>query len=88
MSKVNNYIKKKSAESETWRLGFEEESRKLELSVLMMKLREATGLDQAQFAKLVGQSQTLINEIEHAQINPSDDFMNEIAVKVSQKSQA
>lgn len=85
MSKIDEFIKKKSIDSEEWIKGYVEESLKLELSVLLTQLRETTGLNMDDFSKKIGVSRDIIERIEDADYDPSVTLIKEIAFKLDKR---
>ncbi|MBO0481534.1 helix-turn-helix transcriptional regulator [Candidatus Enterococcus courvalinii] len=85
MSRVDDYIQKKSLEDKDWKSSFEEEYNKLRMSAIMTELRESTGMNKSQFAELVGKPRTTIDRIEKGKMNPSTELMDEIATRAGKK---
>lgn len=85
LSKIDEFIKKKSIDSEEWIKGYVEESLKLELSVLLTQLRETTGLNMDDFSKKIGVSRDIIERIEDADYDPSVTLIKEIAFKLDKR---
>lgn len=85
LSKIDEFIKKKTIESEEWIKDYVEESLKLELSVLLTQLRETTRLDMDDFSKKIGISKDIIERIEDADYDPSVTLIKEIAFKLDKR---
>lgn len=79
MSKNNEAIKRRMAESTEFTQAFEEEKVKLALADLLFELREQTGLNQTDFAKKVKKSRSTIARIESARMEPSFSMLEDIA---------
>lgn len=69
MSFVDNYVKHR----ETWDKGFEEEWKKgqlqRELSTQLIELRLNLGMNQTEFAKLIGVKQPFLSRLENGEQN-------------------
>ena len=84
MSKIDEYIDKRSKQSADFAREYKEESQKLQV-VEVRNLREELGMSQRKFAELVGKPQSTIARIESGKMNVSINVLNEIAVATNQK---
>ena len=85
MSKIDEYIAKKSKESTKFAKDFKEENQKLQVAVEVRNLRDKLRMSQREFAKLVGKPQSTIARIESGQMNVSINVLNEIAAATHQR---
>jgi len=85
MSKIDQLIKKKIAESDDFKKEYAKENERLQVAVALMRLREAEGLTQRQLAEKVGKPQSTIARIENGNMNVSYGILNEIAAGLGKK---
>jgi len=85
MSKIDEYIARRSRQSTTFAREYEEENQRLQVAVEVRNLREQFGMTQREFANLVGKPQSTIARIESGKMNVSIDVLNEIATATKQK---
>lgn len=85
MSKIDEYIAKRSKQSTEFAKAYEKESQQLQVAIEVRKLREKFSMSQREFAKLVGKPQSTIARIESGQMNVSINVLNEIANATKQK---
>ena len=85
MSKIDQLIKKKIAESDDFKKEYAKENERLQVAVALMRLREAEGLTQRQLAEKVGKPQSTIARIENGNMNVSYGILNEIATGLGKK---
>lgn len=85
MSKIDEYIARRSQQSTTFAREYEEENQRLQVSVEVRNLREQFDMTQREFANLVGKPQSTIARIESGKMNVSIDVLNEIATATKQK---
>ncbi|MGX4645719.1 helix-turn-helix domain-containing protein [Holzapfeliella sp. JNUCC 80] len=85
MSKINQYIAKRSQENPELAKGFEKYSNQLDIAVLVRNLRESQGLTQRELATKLGKPQSTIARIENGTMNPSTNLLNDIAVATHKK---
>lgn len=84
MSKIDEYIDKRSKQSADFAREYKEESQKLQVAVEVRNLREELGMSQRKFAELVGKPQSTIARIESGKMNVSINVLNEIADATNQ----
>lgn len=85
MSKIDEYIARRSKQSPEFAKAYKKESQQLQVAVEVRKLREKFNMSQREFAKLVGKPQSTIARIESGQMNVSINVLNEIATATKQK---
>lgn len=85
MSKIDEYIVKRSKQSANFAREYKEERQKLQVAVEVRNLREELGMSQRKFAELVGKPQSTIARIESGKMNVSINVLNEIADATNQK---
>jgi len=85
MSKIDQLIEKKIAESGEFQKEYAKENERLQVAVALMRLREAEGLTQRQLAEKVGKPQSTIARIENGNMNVSYGILNEIADGLGKK---
>jgi len=85
MSKIDQLIEEKIAESDEFRREFAREGERLQVAVALMRLRESEGLTQRQLAEKVGKPQSTIARIENGSMNVSYGILNEIAAGLGKK---
>lgn len=85
MSRNSKEIKKRMAESESFRKAYEEEELKLDIADLLFELREETGLNQTAFANKVNKSRSTIARIESSRMEPSLSTIEDIAGALGKK---
>lgn len=85
MSKVTERIKQRSSESEEFRLAYEAEKMKLDLTDLIYELRQQTGSSQTDFAKKVNKSRSTIARIEKGTMEPSFNLISDVVAKLDKK---
>lgn len=85
MSKIDEYIAKRSQRSANFTREYKEENQQLQVAVEVHSLRDKLGMSQREFAKLVGKPQSTIARIESGKMNVSINVLNEIADATNQK---
>ena len=84
MSKIGEYIAKRSAKNVTFANLVEQENINLEVAVKVRDLRERLTMSQREFATLVGKPQSTIARIENGSMNASTKMLAEIAQATNQ----
>lgn len=79
MSKIDQYIKKRSQKEPKFADSFNQKSQKLQIAVEVRNLRDNLGMTQREFAKLVHKPQSTIARIETGKMSPSIKTLDEIA---------
>ena len=85
MSKIDEYIAKRSQQSTEFAKAYKEENQQLQVAVEVRNLRDKLGMSQREFAKMVGKPQSAIARIESGKMNVSINVLNEIADATNQK---
>lgn len=85
MSKIDEYIAKRSQKSAEFAKSYQEENQQLQVAVEVRNLRDKLGMTQQEFAKFVGKPQSTIARIENGKMNVSINVLNEIADAINQK---
>lgn len=85
MSKIDQYIAKRSMKSKNFANEYKSENQKLQVAVEVRNLRAKLGMTQREFAKLVGKPQSTIARVESGKMNVSINVLNEIADATHQK---
>ncbi len=85
MSKIDEYIDKRSKKSTTFAKEYKKENQQLQVAVEVHNLRDKLGMTQREFAKQVGKPQSTIARIESGKMNVSINVLNEIAEATNQK---
>lgn len=85
MSKVKAEIKKRSLQSETFANEYQLERTRLNIAVIMTDLRKSLGYTQAQFSEVLGVPQSTISRLETGKMNPTIEFVSQIASKVGKR---
>lgn len=85
MSKIDEYIAKRSQQSTEFAKAYKEENQQLQVAVEVRNLRDKLGMSQREFAKMVGKPQSTIARIESGKMNVSINVLNEIADATNQK---
>jgi len=85
MSKVKEYIKKRSAESPKFKKQLEIERERLDLAIKLAELRNRSGYTQKELANKIGKPQSTISRIETGEMNPSIDLVIEIVNGLDKK---
>lgn len=85
MSKIDELINKKKAESSNFAAEYEKESQRLEVAIALTQLRKELGLSQRELADKVGKPQSTIARIENGSMNPSLTILYEIATRVGKE---
>ncbi|TFI12404.1 XRE family transcriptional regulator [Thiopseudomonas sp. 4R-3cl] len=85
MSKVKEYIKKRSAESPQFKKQLEIERERLDLAIKLAELRNRSGYTQKELANKIGKPQSTISRIETGEMNPSIDLVIEIVNGLDKK---
>lgn len=85
MSKIDQYIAKRSKQSADFAKEYKEENQQLQVAVEVRNLRDKLGMTQREFAKLVGKPQSTIARIESGKMNVSINILNEIAGATNQR---
>lgn len=85
MSKVRDEIKKRSLQSETFENEYQMERTRLDIAVIMTDLRKSLGYTQAQFSEVLGVPQSTISRLETGKMNPTIEFVSQIASKVGKR---
>lgn len=85
MSKINEYIAKRSQKNQNFAREYKEERWQLQVAVEVRNLRDKLGMSQREFAELVGKPQSTIARIESGKMNVSINVLNEIADATNQK---
>lgn len=85
MSKIDQYIAKRSKESPVFAQEYKEANQQLQVAVEVRNLRDKLGMTQREFAKLVKKPQSTIARIENGKMNVSINVLNEIADATHQK---
>lgn len=77
MSKIDEYIAKRSQKSTAFAREYKEENQQLQVAVEVHNLRDKLGMSQREFAKMVGKPQSTIARIESGKMNVSINVLNE-----------
>lgn len=85
MSKVKEYIKKRSAESPEFKKQLEIERERLDLAIKLAELRNRSGYTQKELANKIGKPQSTISRIETGEMNPSIELVIEIVNGLDKK---
>lgn len=85
MSKIDQYIAKRSKQSADFAQEYKEEDQRLQVAVEVRNLRDKLGMTQREFAKLVKKPQSTIARIESGKMNVSINVLSEIADATNQK---
>ncbi|EOI58205.1 helix-turn-helix transcriptional regulator [Enterococcus gilvus] len=85
MSKIDELINKKKADSVSFAEAYEKESQRLDVAIALTQLREELGVSQRELAEKVGKPQSTIARIENGSMNPSLTILYEIAEKVGKE---
>lgn len=85
MSKIDEYIAKRSKQSASFAKDYKKENQQLQVAVEVRNLRDKLSMTQRQFAKLVGKPQSTIARIESGKMNVSINVLDEIADSTNQK---
>lgn len=85
MSKIDDYVAKRSCKSTEFAKEYKEQNQQLQVAVEVRNLRDKLGMSQREFAKLVGKPQSTIARIESGKMNVSINVLNEIADATHQK---
>lgn len=85
MSKIDEYIAKRSQQSATFAQEYQAANQQLQIGVEVQKLRDTLGMSQREFANLVGKPQSTISRIESGKMNVSMKVLTEIAEATNQK---
>ena len=85
ISKIDDYISKRSQEDPEFAKSVEQENIKLDVAVKVRNLRDGMNLSQREFADLVGKPQSTIARIENGTMNASTKLLSEIAQAKNQK---
>ncbi|MHB9953670.1 helix-turn-helix domain-containing protein [Ligilactobacillus murinus] len=85
MSKLDEYVAKRSKNNPNFSNLVEQEKINLEVSVKVRTLRESMGMSQRSFANLVGKPQSTIARIENGTMNVSTKVLSEIAQATNQR---
>lgn len=85
MSKIDEYIAKRSQKSTVFAREYKEENQQLQVAVKVHNLRDKLGMSQREFAKMVGKPQSTLARIESGKMNVSINVLSEIADATNQK---
>jgi transcriptional regulator with XRE-family HTH domain len=85
MSKIDEYIAKRSRQSANFAKEYKAENQQLQVAVEVRNLRDKLGMTQREFAALVGKPQSTIARIESGKMNVSINVLNAIADATHQK---
>lgn len=85
MSKIDDYISKRSQDSSEFAQAVTQYNINLEVAVQVKKLRDSLGLTQREFANLVNKPQSTIARIENGSFNASTMLLSEIAQAANRK---
>lgn len=85
MSKLDEYVAKRSKSSPDFAKLVEQENINLEVAVKVREFRESMGMSQRSFANLVGKPQSTIARIENGTMNASTRMLSEIAQATNQR---
>lgn len=85
MSKIDQYIAKRSKRSAAFAQEYKEEDQRLQVAVEVRNLRDKLGMTQREFAKLVKKPQSTIARIESGKMNVSINVLSEIAAATNQR---
>lgn len=85
MSKIDEYIARRSTKDSKFANLVEQENVNLEVAVKVRDLRKEMGMSQREFADLTGKPQSTIARIESASMNVSIKVLAEIAQATKQK---
>ncbi|MFC2694934.1 MAG: helix-turn-helix domain-containing protein [Lactobacillus sp.] len=85
MSKIDDYVAKRSRKNPNFAKEYQEQNQQLQVAVEVRNLRDKLGMSQREFAKLVGKPQSTIARIESGKMNVSINVLNEIADATNQK---
>lgn len=78
MSKIDEYVKQRSARNPKFAAGFKQERTNFEAAVMIRNLRATLNLSQRQFAELVDKPQSTIARIESGSMNASIQLLTDI----------
>lgn len=84
MSKIDDYIAKRSQNNANFTKAYNVESQQLQVAVEVRNLRNKLGMTQRELANLVGKPQSTIARIESGKMNVSINILNEIAAATNQ----
>lgn len=85
MSRIDEYIAKRSKRSAEFAKEYKEENQQLQVAVEVHNLRKKLDMTQREFAMLVGKPQSTIARIESGKMNVSINVLNEIADATNQR---
>jgi len=85
MSKIDDYIAKRSAKDPNFGRLVEQESINLDVAVKVRDLRDELGMSQREFAGLIGKPQSTVARIESGSMNASTKLLSEIAQATHQQ---
>lgn len=85
MSKIDNYISKRSQDSSEFAQAVTQSNINLEVAVQVKKPHDSLGLTQREFANLVNKPQSTIARIENGSFNASTMLLSEIAQAANRK---
>ncbi|TLQ49507.1 helix-turn-helix transcriptional regulator [Ruoffia tabacinasalis] len=83
--KTSKYISEMKQSDKNFSDRMEQEGKKFDYAVLVMKLRESLGLTQFEFAELVNKPQSTITRIENGNANPTIKTLESIAEQSGKK---
>ncbi|MDV7720259.1 helix-turn-helix domain-containing protein [Pediococcus ethanolidurans] len=85
MSKIDEYVAKRSKNNPDFAKLVEQENINLEVAIKVRDLRENMGMSQREFASLIGKPQSTIARIENGSMNASTKVLSEIAQATNQR---
>lgn len=85
MSKIDEYVAARGQTDPAFAQLVEQENINLEVAVKVRDLREQMGMNQREFAELVGKPQSTIARIENGSMNASTKMLSEIAQATHQR---
>lgn len=85
MSKIDDYIEKRSAKGADFAKQVEQEDINLEVAVKVRSLRGDMGLTQREFAELIHKPQSTVARIENGNMNASTKMLADIAKATHQR---
>ncbi|KAF0491606.1 helix-turn-helix domain-containing protein [Pediococcus acidilactici] len=85
MSKIDEYIEKRSAQDADFAKQVEQEDINLEVAIKVRSLREDMGLTQREFAQVIGKPQSTVARIENGNMNASIKMLSDIAKATKQR---
>ncbi|NCA98525.1 MAG: XRE family transcriptional regulator [Clostridia bacterium] len=85
MSRTDELISRKRAESQSFDQAFQSENAKLKAAVALIELRKKEGLTQRELAEKTGKPQSTIARIENGNMNATVKLLEEIAQSIGRE---